>query len=229
MPTQLISGLRLVSPRLAGDRRTFLRGHFASRCFLRLGWAVGAGFLLVGCAGETLVSDEGSSAAGSAADAFQVTLADGTELAGADMLVEVYEGDVHTAPVSVMPLGGVGGDVWQMQIGLDVETLTSGREISAEVVDGVAKPGLANVKRFTGEGEGPSHSATSGKVKLLLNSSKPLASGSVDAEPQDLSATFEGRFRVRCFKIVPSDDPSSQFQEDGSFSSTFCQQFAMWK
>lgn len=179
------------------------------------------------CDGETYVTSDGSTSSGQAVADMRVTLSDGTEVGTPEMLVTIREpSNLTVTPVEVIVLGGLGKHNWQAMWSLDHSMLLTGEELRIEVRDAPDAILQGNVKRFPLDGKSDRDDATSGTIRVTLESSRPYARGIVEVVPDSLSASFAGRFRTICLK---ASSDGTAYQEDESFSSPFCQQFAAWK
>lgn len=186
---------------------------------------------IAGCSGDTIVSDEtGSTSTGKTGDVLEVTLEGNISLETPEMTVDIYEtAAADPVPVQVLIVGGRGPDNWQAMFGLDLSMITTGAEVEVEVLQGPLAVGNGTVRKFPSNPEVDNYEsilASAGTIRVALETSRPMVTGTVQVEPKDLSAVLRGRFQVRCFKAGAD---ATSFALDDSFSSPFCQQFAAWK
>lgn len=180
------------------------------------------------CGGETIVTTDGSTSSGQAIDDLRVTLRDGTEVGTPDMLLRIFEPSDKkvVSPVEVTVGGSLGTHVWQAMWGLDHSMLLVGEELRIEVRDAQEAILQGNVKRFPRDGKSDRDDATSGTIRVTLESSRPHARGTIEVVPESLSGSFEGRFRAICLTVSAD---GTAYEDDESFASPFCQPFAAWK
>jgi len=142
----------------------------------------------------------------------EVTLEGNISLETPEMTVDIYEtAAADPVPVQVLIVGGRGPDNWQAMFGLDLSMITTGAEVEVEVLQGPLAVGNGTVRKFPSNPEVDNYEsilASAGTIRVALETSRPMVTGTVQVEPKDLSAVLRGASRYAASRQVPTRRPS---------------------